>query len=33
LALPRFGGDESVAANLSPLHIAKSNIKTTRRVL
>jgi len=33
LALPRFGRDESVAANLSPLHIAKSNIKTTRRVL
>jgi len=33
LALPHFGRDESVAANLSPLHITKSNIETTRRVL
>jgi hypothetical protein len=33
LALSRFGREESVAANLSPLHIAKSNIETMRRVL
>src|SRR5262249_29529491 len=33
LALPHFGGDESVAANLSPLHFARSNTETTRRML
>src|SRR6516165_6676186 len=33
LALPRFGRDENVAANSSPLHVAKPNTETTRRVL
>src|SRR5215471_4341256 len=33
LALPRFSRDENVAANSSPLHVAKPNTETTRRVL
>jgi len=33
LALPRFSRDENAAANSSPLHVAKSNTETARRVL
>jgi len=31
--LPRFSRDENAAANSTPLHVAKSNTETARRVL